>query len=91
MVKIQPFGNRVVVEVIAPEQIIGGLVIPSSKETSNKGVVVALGDGDEIKNIQIGDVVIFVFGTGLNYTTDKKDYRVLGIKDIIGKIVEGEE
>lgn len=90
MVEIQPFGNRILVEVIAPEQIIGGLVIPTSKEKSNRGIVRALGDGDEIKNIGVGDLVVFISGTGLSYTTEDKDYRVLNIKDIVGKIIEGE-
>lgn len=87
MVQIQPFGDRVVIEVISPEQIIGGLVVPSSKDKSNKGLVVAVGDGENLGNIAIGDTVIFQLGSGLNYATEDKDYKVLSIRDILGKVV----
>lgn len=90
MVQIQPFGDRVAIEVIAPEQVIGGLVIPSSKEKSNKGVVVAVGDGENLGSIKVGDLVVFQLGTGLDYTTGENRYKVLNIRDIVGKIVEGE-
>ena len=88
MVQIQPFGDRVAIEIIAPEQIIGGLVVPSSKEKSNRGLVVAVGDGENLGNIAVGDTVVFQLGTGLNYSTEDKDYKVLNIRDIVGKIVE---
>ena len=88
MVQIQPFGDRVAVEIIAPEQIIGGLVIPLSKEKSNRGRVVAVGDGENLGNITAGDTVVFQLGTGLNYSAEDKDYKVLNIRDIVGKIIE---
>ena len=90
MVQIQPFGDRVAVKIITPEQIMGGLVIPVSKDKSNRGLVVAIGDGENLGNIKIGDTVVFQLGTGLNYTTEEDDYKVLNIRDIVGKIVEGE-
>ena len=87
MTKIQPFGDRVVVEVLTPEQVVGGLVIPTSKEKSNKGLVIAVGDGKDVQSVKVNDVVIFTLGAGLNYTTDEKDYKILGIRDIVGKVV----
>lgn len=87
MTKIQPFGDRVTVEVICPEEIVGGLIVPSSKEKSNKGKVVAVGDGEEVKKIKIGDIVIFPLGMGLNYSTDEADFKVLNVKDILGKVI----
>lgn len=89
MESIQPFGNRVAVEIINPEQTLGGLVIPTSKEKSNRGIVVAVGDGDEVKNVKVGDTVIFQLGTGLDYVTKDRDYKVLNVRDIVGKIIEG--
>lgn len=90
MVEIQPFGDRVVIEVLTPEEIVGGLVVPTSKDKSNKGLVVAVGDGEDTKGINEGDIVLFQLGTGLNYSTETTDYKVLNVRDIIGKIVEGE-
>ena len=88
--KIQPFGDRVVIKLLVQEENIGGLVVPVSKEKTNRGVVVAVGDGEEVSKIVVGDVVIFQLGTGLNYSTEKDDYKVLNARDIVGRIIEGE-
>ena len=88
MIKIQPFGDRVAVEILSPEQIVGGLYVPTDKNKSNKGLVVAVGDGKEVGSIKVGDVVIFTLNSGLKYTSEDKDYRVLGVRDIVGKVVE---
>ena len=92
MVQIQPFGDRVVVEIIAPDEVVsGGLIVPTSKEKSNKGLVVSVGDGEDAKKIQEGDLVIFQLGAGLNYSTETNDYKVLEVKDIVGKVIKGDE
>ena len=92
MVQIQPFGDRVSVKVIKLEdQIVDGLFLPSEPiEKSNKGIIEALGDGDEVKGINIGDIVLFSLGNGTSYTDNENFYRILNVRDIIGKIVEGE-
>ena len=90
MVKIQPFGDRVVVEILTPEEKVGGLIVPTSKEKSNKGLVVASGDGEDAGKIKVGDIVLFTVGTGLNYSTGTSDFKVLNVRDIIGKVI-GEE
>ena len=90
MVQIQPFGDRVVIEILTPEEVVGGLIVPTNKDKSNKGLVVAVGDGEDTKSIKQGDIVLFQLGTGLSYSTETADYKVLNVRDIIGKIVEGE-
>lgn len=87
MTKLQPFGNRIAIEVIATEENIGGLVLSTPKERSNKGVVVAVGDGEDVKKINIGDTLIFSVNSGLNYTDETGSYKVLDIRDIIGKVI----
>ncbi len=92
MVQIKPFGDRVVIEVIAPDEVVaGGLIVPTSKEKSNKGLVVSVGDGEDAQKIKEGDIVIFPLGAGLGYSTETNDYRVLGVKDIVGKIIKENE
>ena len=88
--KIQPFGDRVVIKLLIQEENIGGLIVPVSKEKTNKGVVVAVGDGEEVSKITIGDIILFQLGTGLNYSTEKDDYKVLNARDIVGRIIEEE-
>lgn len=88
MVRIEPFGDRVVVEILTPEEVVGGLVVPTSKEKSNKGLVVAVGDGKEVQSIKEGEVVLFTVGTGINYTTETADLKVLNVRDIVAKLKE---
>lgn len=85
--KIQPFGERVTVKVLAEEEITdSGLIVAVSKEKSNKGIVEAL--GEEVKSyINIGDKVIFNFGSGVSYSDSSGDYKILNTKDILGKII----
>ena len=88
MVKIEPFGDRVVVEVLTPEEIVGGLVVPTPKERSNRGLVVAVGDGKEVKDLTCGETVLFTVGAGINYTTDTSDFKILNVRDIVAKLKE---
>ena len=89
--KIQPFGDRVVIKLLVQEEIIGGLVVSTPKEKINKGIVIAVGDGDEVSKISEGDILIFQLGTGLSYSSEKGEYKVLNARDIVGKVIEGEE
>lgn len=90
MTKIQPFGDRVVIEIIPQEAVMdGGLLLSvNSQEASNKGIVTGVGDGKEVQGIKVGDTVIFNVASGINYCSDNKDYKVIGIRDIIGKVVK---
>ena len=90
MIKIQPFGNRVAIEVLQPESLTsGGLLVASvSKEKSNKGIVVAVGDSEDVKSINIGDKIIFNSSSGLKYSSGEEEYKIIELRDIIGKIVE---
>ena len=88
MVRIEPFGDRVVVEILTPEEVVGGLVVPTSKEKSNKGLVVAVGDGKEVQSIKKDEIVLFTVGTGINYTTETTDFKILNVRDIVAKLKE---
>ena len=98
MEQIQPFGDRVLVKVIEPEkQSAGGIIMTSAtKETSNRGEVVAVGEGTTlsdgtVKPLQIatGDTVVFVQGAGTTIKTAKEDYKLLSAKEILCKILKG--
>ncbi len=88
--KIHPFEERVVVEVKEPEEKkVGGLIIPdSAKEKPQAGVVVAVGDGEEIKEmVKEGDTVIFNKFSGSEFHIDGKDYIILPKDDVLAKLV----
>ena len=85
--EIQPFGERVVIKILAEEEKVGALVIATSKEKSNKGVVVAVGEGVP-ESVKIGDKVLFNLTSGVSYSTGSDDYKIINMKDVLGKIKE---
>ena len=85
--EIQPFGERLVIKVIAPEEQMGALVVITDKSKSNRGEVIAI--GDEVKNsVKVGDTVLFSLGTGVSYISGNEDYKIINVKDVLGKIVK---
>ena len=59
----------------------------TSKDKSNRGLVVAVGDGGDVQNIKEGDTVIFSMNAGISYTDENNSYRVVDIRDVIGKVI----
>ena len=85
--KLQPFGNRVAIEIVDSEENVGGIIVATPKEKSNKGIVVAVGDGEDVKNIEVGDTLIFSMHSGLSYKDETGSYKVLEVRDVIGKVI----
>lgn len=84
--QIQPFGERVVIKIVNPEEKVGALIVATSKEKSNRGQIVAV--SDEVQsNLKAGDTVVFSIGAGVSYTSGNEDYKIINVKDILGKIV----
>ena len=91
-VKIQPLGDRVLVEQVEEkEQIKGGIVIPdSAKEKPQEATVVALGTGATDDNgnkipfdVKVGDVVLTNKYGGTDVKMDGKEYKILSSSDIL--------
>ena len=90
--KIQPLGDRVLVETLdAEEKTSSGIIIPdAAKEKQQRGKVVAVGDGrttDEGKNIpvkvKVGDQILY---GGWNDKTIKhggSEYLIIKEEDIL--------
>ena len=96
MIKFQPFGDKVAVQVIIEEKSEGLLVKPISVNDSNKGIVVATGEGTLLQDgtvkplkILVGDKVIFnpALGTKIK-DLDGSLYRILQSRDILCKLIE---
>ena len=94
-VKIQPLGDRVLVQAIeVAEQVKGGILIPdSAKEKPLEAVVVALGTGklDDKGNkipfdVKVGDVVLTSKYGGTEVKYDDKEYKILSSGDILAVI-----
>lgn len=85
---IEPFGDRIAIKVVHPEEKTeGGLIIATSGKQPNRGEVLALG-GEAKDYFKVGDTVIFLQGAGVNYTDGSEEYKILNSKDVLCKIIE---
>ena len=90
--KIQPLGDRILVEPLeAEEKTSGGIVIPdTAKEKQQKGKVVAVGKGrvsDEGKltplEVKVNDQVLFGRYSGTEVKIGATDYLIVKEDDIL--------
>ncbi len=94
--KIQPLGDRVLVEPLKEDEVKkGGIIIPdTAKEKPTTGIVIAIGTGkldDEGKkipfNVKKGDKVLMPKYGGTEVKLNDKEYQLIREEDILG-IVE---
>ena len=87
---IQPLGDRVLVKVLETEQTTAsGIVLPdSAKEKKAEGEVIAIGDGEDIKklNLSVGDVVLFGKYSGDEVEVEKVEHKILEEKDVLAVV-----
>ena len=93
--KIQPLGDRVLVEPIKEDEVKkGGIIIPdTAKEKPQQGKVIAVGAGKLDDNgkaipmhVKKGDKILMPKYGGTEIKIDNKDYLILREEDILGVI-----
>ena len=93
--KLQPMGDRIVVEPLAKEEVTkGGIVLPdTAKEKPQEGKVLAVGPGkmsDDGKRItpdvKVGDIVVYAKYGGTEYKEDGKELMILRESDILAVV-----
>ena len=93
-IKLQPLGDRVVVQPSSEEDVTkGGIILPdTAKEKPQRGVVIAVGPGrldDEGKRIPMevkkGDKVIYSKYAGSEIKQDDEEVLILRESDILAK------
>ena len=93
--KIQPLGDRVLVEPLeAEDKTSGGIIIPdTAKEKQQRGKVIAVGKGrvtEEGKvtplEVKSGDQVLFGRYAGSEIKVGANDYLIIKEDDILGII-----
>ncbi len=93
--KIQPLGDRVLVEPLeAEEKTSGGILIPdTAKEKQQKGIVIAVGKGRVNEDgkltpleVKVNDHVLFGRYTGSEIKIGATDYLIIKEDDILGII-----
>jgi chaperonin GroES len=92
-VKIQPLGDRVLVQPIEAKELKrSGIIIPdSAKEKPQEGLVVAAGKGkttDDGKviamDVKAGDKILYGKYSGNEIKLDGEDYLIMHQDDILG-------
>ena len=95
MAKIQPLGDRVLVQAIeVKEEMRGGLYIPdAAKEKPMQAKVIALGTGkiDDKGNrvpfdVKVGDIVLTSKYGGSEIKFEDQEYKILNSSDILAVI-----
>lgn len=90
--KVVPLGDRLLIKPIKEEEKTeGGIVLPdSAKEKPMKAEVIAIGDGDDVKDmdIKVGDRVIYSKYSGTEIKIDEEEYIIIDAEDILAKIEE---
>ncbi len=86
--KFKPLKDRVFVSYAEEEEKTkGGLYVPdTAKEKPQKGKVEAV--GSEVKEIKVGDAVLFDKYSGSKVKMEDKEYLIIKEEDVLG-IVEG--
>ncbi|MFZ5808730.1 MAG: GroES family chaperonin [Chloroflexota bacterium] len=87
--KIQPLGTRVLIRPLEQEaKTASGLYIPeTAKEKPQTGVVVAIGDAEEIK-LKVNDRVLFPKYSGTEFKLDGEEYLLMECSDVLAKFLD---
>ncbi len=88
-VKIQPLGARVLIRPLEQEaRTASGLLLPeTAKEKPQMGLVIAVGDDEEIK-VKANDKVLFAKYSGTEFKMDGQEYLLMDANDILARVVE---
>ncbi len=84
-VTVRPLGARVLVRVLEEESVTSsGLVIPdTAKEKPQRGVVVAVGDDDEMIKVSPGDEVLYPRYSGTEVRLAGTDHLIVEANDLL--------
>ena len=85
---LQPMGTRVLIQPLEQEsKTASGLLLPEiSREKPQTGLVVAIGDNEEIK-LKVNDKVLFAKYSGTEFRIDGTEYLLLESSDVLAKFL----
>ena len=84
---VKPLGDRVLLRVLMQEEkTSGGIYIPATaQEKTQEGIVVAVGDSEDIK-VKIDERVIYDKYAGTQIKVDNEEHLVVKMDDIIAVV-----
>jgi chaperonin GroES len=82
----KPLGDRIFVKYMEEvERTAGGIFIPdAAKEKPQRGKVEAV--GKEVKEVKVGDVVLFDKYSGSKINIDNEDFLIVKEEEVLGVI-----
>lgn len=86
---IRPIGKRVLVKLIKEEEkTASGIILPGAgdKEKPNMGEVIAVGTGEDMPKIEVGEKVIYAKYSGTEIKDGDEKYLILNIDDVLAII-----
>ncbi|MBR8700963.1 10 kDa chaperonin [Fusobacterium sp. DD29] len=86
---IRPIGKRVLVKLIKEEEkTASGIILPGAgdKEKPNMGEVMAVGTGEDMPKIEVGEKVIYAKYSGTEIKDGEEKYLILNIEDVLAII-----
>jgi len=85
---IQPLGARVLIQPLEQEaRTSSGIFVPeTAKEKPQTGLVIAIGDDEEIK-VSVNDKVLFAKYTGVEIKLNGKDFLLMENSDILARML----
>lgn len=86
--KIQPMGARVLIQPLEQESKTStGLYLPeTAKEKPQTGIVVAVGDDEDIK-LKVDDKILFAKYTGTEFKLNGVDYLLMECSDVLARLL----
>ena len=82
---IKPIGNRVVATIDTPAtQTKSGILLGEASEKPAYAIVTAI--GKEVKDIKVGDKIVYKEYTSTNIKIDGTEYIVLDAKDVLATL-----
>jgi chaperonin GroES len=87
-INLQPMCTRVLIQPLDQEgKTASGLLLPeTAKEKPQTGLVVAVGDDEEIK-LKVNDKVLFAKYSGTEFKLDGSEYLLLESSDVLAKFL----
>lgn len=86
--KVKPIGDRVLVKMEeVEEKTAGGIFIPqTAQEKTQTGVVVAVGDDEDVIKVKKNDKIMYDKYAGTNVTIDGEEHLLMKMQDILAVI-----
>lgn len=87
--KIRPIGERVLVKPVkVQEKTASGIILPGAgeKERPNIAEVIAVGKGEKLEDIKVGERVVYSKFSGTEIKDGEEKYIVLNIEDVLAVI-----